>query len=262
MLLDFIDRKIRAAFSNAALEYDLLTSLHKEIGRELMKKVIEAPRNEHVVDIGAGTGWLTKKIKFYLPESTVIGIDFAEGMLKAAKENDEDLSLIQAHAAQLPFRSESQDLIVSNLSLQWVKPLDQCFRSVFDCLQPQGQFMFTAFGQATFNELFSSLDAAQRELKGAPFQIDRLRSQEEVRRHLEAAGFTNIKLDHELIKVHFSDMMRLVKWIKDIGANALPRQVFVGKQLLNTAHDHYERNFKDKFGIIATFEVLWASAQK
>jgi hypothetical protein len=62
--------------------------------------------------------------------------------------------------------------------------------------------------------------------------------------------------------VNFTDMASLVKWIKDIGANALPREVFVGKQLLEKADAHYEKNFKDKFGIYATFEVIWAQAQK
>ena len=69
-------------------------------------------------------------------------------------------------------------------------------------------------------------------------------------------------LDYELIKVHFSDMYRLIKWIKDIGANNLSNDMFVGKRLLSMANEHYEEFYKDKFGIYTTFEVIWASAEK
>jgi len=262
MLLDLLDRKIRSAFSNAALEYDLLTSLHKEIGRELMKKVIDAPAHDSVLDIGMGTGWLTKKIQFYLPESKIVGIDFAEGMLKAAQGEDQDLTMIQANAKQLPFKGESYDLIVSNLSLQWIKSLENCFRSINDCLKPEGRFIATMFAYETFHELFDSLNCACVELNGNVFQVERLRSIKQVQDDLEAAGFNNIELDHERIKVNFCDMFRLIKWINDIGANALGRDMFVGKKLLTAANDHYERHYKDKFGIYATFEVLWVDAKK
>ena len=39
MILKLIDNKIRRAFSNSALQYEALTGLHKEIGRELIQKV-------------------------------------------------------------------------------------------------------------------------------------------------------------------------------------------------------------------------------
>jgi malonyl-CoA O-methyltransferase len=262
MLLAGLDKRIRSAFSNAALEYELLTSLHKEIGRELAKKVIEAPDLESILDVGMGTGWLTRRIKFFLPESLVVGIDLADGMLRQARVKDDHQLLLQANAATLPFKEASFDLIISNLSLQWVKPLERCFFGAHRCLKKDGRFLFTMFGRRTFEELFDSLDAARQQFNGERFIVERLRTQEQVGELLAGCGFRDIKLDHERIKVNFTDMASLVKWIKDIGANALPREVFVGKQLLEKADAHYEKNFKDKFGIYATFEVIWAQAQK
>ncbi len=69
MVFQIIDQKIRSAFSNAAVQYDALTSLHKEIGRELAKKVIDNEEADYILDVGMGTGWLTKKISFYFPDS-------------------------------------------------------------------------------------------------------------------------------------------------------------------------------------------------
>jgi len=262
MLLDFIDKRIRKAFSDAAYEYDLLTSLHKEIGRELIKKVIPIEANDAILDIGMGTGWLTSRLKFYFPESKVIGLDFADGMLEVASKY-EDLQLIQANALNLPFKRSSFDLAVSNLSLQWASSLNNCFQSIHHSLKDQGQVHLTMFGQQTFKELFLSLEEATRIQKaGAELHLKRLYSKEEVGHALQAAGFKQIKVDHELIKVHFADMVRLMKWIKDIGANNFSNQVFLGKELLSLANQHYENNFKDKFGITTTFEVVWAQGQK
>src|SRR5262245_13370989 len=110
-MLQFIDKKIRGAFSNAAMQYDVLTSLHKEIGRDLLKKagnglkpfptkdnVIPSPAEpERILDVGMGTGWLTNRITHYFPGSIVVGLDFAPGMIEVAgDQNDEGFKIIQA----------------------------------------------------------------------------------------------------------------------------------------------------------------------
>ena len=50
MLLKFIDDKIRRAFSDAAVQYDVLTGLHKEIGRELLAKAAAHEGNGPILD--------------------------------------------------------------------------------------------------------------------------------------------------------------------------------------------------------------------
>ncbi|HLF17594.1 MAG TPA: methyltransferase domain-containing protein [Candidatus Omnitrophota bacterium] len=263
MLLDFIDQKIRKAFSDAAFEYDLLTSLHKEIGRELIKKVIAHEPAEAVLDIGMGTGWLTSRIKFYLPESKIVGIDFADGMVKIAKDQWADLDIIQANALKLPFKDRQFDLVTSNLSLQWAKDLSATFSECQRCLKEGGSIYGTVFGYETFRELFTALEHAHKLKKGSDdLNIQRLKSVKEIEAALGSSGFKDIQLDHEIIKVHFGDMFRLVKWIKDIGANALAKQAFIGKDLLDLANEYYEKNYKDKFGVSTTFEVIWVQATK
>ena len=41
MILDAIDKKIRQAFSSAAMQYDILSSMQKEIGRELVEELAD-----------------------------------------------------------------------------------------------------------------------------------------------------------------------------------------------------------------------------
>ena len=260
MLFQLIDQKIRQAFSDAAMYYDVLTSLHKEIGRELVKKIVPIEQNGTILDIGMGTGWLTNKIKFYFPTSKVVGLDFAEGMIERAKDQNEGFDIIQADANVLPFRDNTFDIIISNLSFQWIQDLPQAFRLCHSTLRQDGALVFTMFGYHTFDELFISLEKTQN--NGGVLPIHRLVTDQQVLKALQQSGFQHVKVDYERIKVRFVDMMSLVKWIKNIGANGLPKEIFVGKEWLNRASDYYEEHFKDRLGIYSTFEVIWCEAEK
>jgi malonyl-CoA O-methyltransferase len=260
MIIKDIDVKIRQAFSNAAIQYDVLSSLHREIGRELVKKVVPIEPCQSILDIGMGTGWLTNKLTHFFPGSTVVGIDFAEGMIQAAKNDNDGFQILQAHALYLPFKPESMDLIVSNLAFQWVSDIDLLFQQCRQTLKKDGVLSFTMFGRDTLQELFVALEKTQEKKSDLPIQ--RLYSRDEVQKELGQSGFDQVKLDYERIKVRFPDMMALLKWIKGIGANALKKDVYIGKEWLDRANEYYNEHYKDRFGIYTTFEVIWVDAKK
>ncbi len=259
MLLNQIDKKISQAFSKAALEYDVLTSLHKEIGRDLVKDILKGKDYQSILDVGMGTGWLTNKVKFYYPDARVIGLDFARGMIDFAKSKYDGFDFIQGDANCLPFKKNSLDLIFSNLAYQWVNDLPMAFAHVNDVLTTHGRFKATLFGANTFDELFIAL----KETSNDPFNsLKRLISCEEVKEALQQSNFKEIKVDYEQIKIRFKDMMALLKWIKEIGANCLDHNTSIGKDLLLSANEYYNQRFRDKFGVYATFEVIWIDAKK
>lgn len=259
MLLNQIDKKISQAFSNAALEYDVLTGLHKEIGRDLVKDILKGEEYQSILDVGMGTGWLTNKVKFYYPEARVMGLDFASGMIDFAKEKYDGLDFIQGDANYLPFKKNSIDLVFSNLAYQWVNDLEKAFVDVNNILTSNGRFKATLFGANTFDELFVAL----KETSNDPLDsLKKLMSFEEVKDSLQKANFKEINLDYEQIKIRFKDMMALLKWIKEIGANCLDHNTMIGKDLLLNANEYYNQRYRDKFGVYATFEVIWIDAKK
>lgn len=64
------------------------------------------------------------------------------------------------------FEPNSLDLVTSSLSLHWVNDLPGCFRSVIDCLRPDGVFIASMYGGETLFELRSALQLAELERKG------------------------------------------------------------------------------------------------
>ena len=259
MVIKFIDKKIRKAFSDAAYHYDVLTDLHKEIGRELAAKVIKLENADSILDIGMGTGWLTNKLKFYFPESLIVGMDFAPGMIDAAKEKNEGFQIVAADCHHLPFGENVFDIIISNLTFQWTD-LHASLANVDKALKSDGRFVITMFGFKTFHELFLSLEAVSPQDR--PLSIYRLPMHSQVSEIMQRLKFKDVVCNYEYIKVRYSDMFSILRWIKGIGANSLERNFYVGKDLLEKANDYYDLHFKDKLGVYATFEVLWIEGRK
>ena len=273
MLLKLIDDKIRRAFSDAALQYDVLTGLRKEIGRELLAKaaahegngtildVGTVPTPTYILDVGMGTGWFTGRLKNCFPDARVVGIDSAAGMVDAAKRREEDFRIVQADARRMPFKENAFELIASNLAYQWVGNLPEAFADCRAVLKNEGKLYLTMFGYSTFRELFEALEKTRDAAKGGII-LKRLADRGQVADALVKAGFRDVNVEEECIKVHFQDMLALVKWIKDIGANALMGDLFIGRDWLNRADAYYSRTFGDQWGVGATFEVIWVVARK
>lgn len=257
-IIDRIDYKIRRSFSEAACEYDLLTSLHKEIARELVAK-IKLDHPEGILDIGMGTGYLTNKLVHLFPEAKVIGLDFAPGMVEQAKQNNEGFAVVEADACQIPCKGETFDLVVSNLAYQWITDLTEAFGEVQRVLKRNGVFYSTIFGQETLKELFMCLENIPN---GKQFNARRLVSAEQTRQILAENRFEQVNIKSEHIKVHFASVTDLLKWLKRIGANRLAEDIPIGKEWLSQLEAEYAKFFSDRFGIYATFEVIWVEGKK
>jgi malonyl-CoA O-methyltransferase len=256
MIWQTIHNKVRKAFSDAAFNYEMLSSLHKEIGRELVRKVMHKDA-ARVLDVGTGTGYLANKAKFYFPESLVVGLDLADGMVLEANKLKEGIQIVQADACTLPFQAGAFDLVISNLAYQWVGDLTHAFKQAHRCLSPEGRFCTTIFGRRTLEELFATINDVYPAVRA-----HRLADIHAVEAAMTSAGFKDVRVDYELIKVQFVDVMDLLKWTKSIGANILNDEIFLGPKTLGRIDEHYKTNYPYFDGICATFEVVWVFANK
>src|SRR3989338_4271276 len=257
MILNAIDKRIRQAFSSAAMQYDVLSSLQREIGRELVNKIndvslhprgvintpgVEMENNAYILDVGMGTGWMTNRLANLFPDAKVIGIDSAVGMIQEARKKYAHLTSVNADARVLPFKSGQFDVVISNLAYQWVPDLTKAFAETHRLLQREGTLCLTMFGNGTLKELFASFEAA----KDKKIFVHRLADRTAIEEALHNACFRAIHIETETIQVHFPDMLSLIKWLKDIGANILPKNGFIGKELMLEAGEYYRNNFSER----------------
>jgi demethylmenaquinone methyltransferase/2-methoxy-6-polyprenyl-1,4-benzoquinol methylase len=104
---------VRAMFTRIASRYDLMNSLmtggRHHAWRQVAARETAAARPGPVLDLATGTADLAVAIQALDPRRVVIGADFAEGMLRAAKDKPAvratRLPLLGADALALPFRN-------------------------------------------------------------------------------------------------------------------------------------------------------------
>jgi len=152
-------------------------------------------------------------------------------------------------------------LIVSNSVYQWVVDLQEAFLEVDSTLKKKGVFCFTMFGQKSLDELHEALRSTWGG-DDVEFSIQRPHEKDVVYEQMKRSGFHNIEMKTEIIKGHFKDMFDLVRWLKEIGANANKKNLYIGKNRLRTANDYYNRNFRDNGSVVASFEIVWINAIK
>jgi trans-aconitate 2-methyltransferase len=100
-------------------------------------KLVHVRTGLRVIDLGCGTGELTRKLADFLPASDVVGLDSSPQMLeKAAQHARPGLRFEQGDQSQL---DGEWDLIFSNAALQWSEDHASLIPRLFARLKPGGQ---------------------------------------------------------------------------------------------------------------------------
>ena len=104
---------------------------------DLTSHIIDKP-NLKVVDLGCGTGELTKKLSQKLTNPFVLGIDnSAEMLAKAPKQ--ENLEFKEKTILEQIDDETKWDLIFSNAALQWIDNHNELFPKIISSINPGGQ---------------------------------------------------------------------------------------------------------------------------
>jgi trans-aconitate 2-methyltransferase len=99
--------------------------------------LVEIRPNLKVVDLGCGTGELTRQLADALPNSDVTGIDSSSQMLeKAISFASANIHFEQGDQAQL---TGEWDLIFSNAALHWTEKHTELISNLYGRLAPGGQ---------------------------------------------------------------------------------------------------------------------------
>ncbi|MBI5352620.1 MAG: methyltransferase domain-containing protein [Chloroflexi bacterium] len=100
-------------------------------------KLVEVRPDLKVIDLGCGTGELTRVLADTLPNSDVTGLDSSPQMLeKAAAHQGKNLNFKLGNQAAL---TGSWDLIFSNAALQWSEDHEALLQHLFSKLNSGGQ---------------------------------------------------------------------------------------------------------------------------
>jgi SAM-dependent methyltransferase len=102
---------------------------------------VEFPAAAHVLEVGCGTGVLTRVLAGLAEVEAVVGVDLAPSLLDKARELAADLPSVrfeEADARSLPFADESFDVAVFDSTLSHVPEPTRAFAEAFRVLRPSG----------------------------------------------------------------------------------------------------------------------------
>jgi malonyl-CoA O-methyltransferase len=267
----FLDRRaVARAFDRASGSYDAAAALQVDVRNELLDRLghfATAPRV--VLDAGAGTGHATRALKQRYPESLVLALDLAPGMLVQAGQRmglrdrilggrfGHRFERIAGDVYRLPLADASVQLVFSSLMLQWCDDLETALVEIRRVLAPGGLLLFSSFGPQTLQELRSAWSAADGAEHVNPFM-----DLHDVGTAMTRAGFTEPVVDVDRLVRHYADALELMREIKQIGArNALqgrPRGL-TGRQRLAAMQSAYEAERDAQGRLPATWEVIYAA---
>jgi len=117
--------------------------------RDLLTRIVErVPEGAHnVLDLGCGTGALTKLCHLVHRDARIVGLDPAAKMLEEARVRIKSPNVVfeEGSAADLSmFPARSFDAVVSNFALHHLSHEDKkvCAQEVFRVLRPGGLFIY------------------------------------------------------------------------------------------------------------------------
>lgn len=147
---------------------------------DLLELVVDRP-NLQVVDLGCGTGKLTRRLADSLPDSKVLGIDSSPQMLERTREYVRPgLRFELGNQAELDGK---WDLIISNAALHWTDDHEELIPRLFQRLNPGGQIAVqvpsnhdsgayrTINRMAGLEPYFSKLDGWTRQAPVLPIEV-------------------------------------------------------------------------------------------
>ncbi len=132
------DKKhVREMFGKIAPRYDLLNRVmtfgQDKQWRKTLVKNISLDKKPLVLDIGCGTGDLSREVRRQYKDAVVIAADFTPEMviLGARETTDTDIHWCIADAQNLPFKKETFNAIICGFLLRNVPNIDKTVKEQF-----------------------------------------------------------------------------------------------------------------------------------
>ncbi len=247
---------IARRFSAAAETYEGLAAVQNETAGRVLALCPPPVGIARILEIGCGTGLLTRRLAAQYPQAQITAMDVAEHMIRRAQQNVPSAHLHWRVADAAQFQAEPPyDLMASNCAVHWVQPLEPLFVRIRPWLNPGGTFVFSMMLYDTFHELHSARLAA------APQKPPhtRLPSFDQVLMAVQNAGFSLEVQKHILHREVHPSVEAFLQFIHNMGltggaVSRAPSPLTRGE--LRRVAEHYSQAHADAAGAIpATYAI-------
>lgn len=262
-----IDKKLMAKrFSLHAFHYDKYATIQWDMAQKLLSFCpSHLETKSSLLEIGCGTGRLTEKIAQRFPDSSILAIDIAEGMIKVAQQRCQGLPItFFCMDAEKLKTNQRFDLIISNATFQWIEDLPSFFQKLYNLLKPGGALLFSLFLSGTLSSLRHAYQEVSFLLYGTRKNIRgiTLPTYHDIKQALENTFKEKpFLLKKEHLTPFYPDFHSLIHAFSKIGASGQ-----YGEQasavFLKHLKNFYEEHHRTPQGLPAEYEVLYVGIRR
>lgn len=215
-----MDLHDRTAAEVAAF-YDELPLWSAPFGMIMLERV-PMKRGLKIVDVGAGTGFLSIELAQRCVESTVYAVDPWKEAIERLRSKIrflklDNIQVLEQDAASLELPDESIDAIVSNLGVNNFENVDAVLTTCRRVMKRGGSLILTSNLVGHMREFYDVYRQTLIELQLEQFlpklqsHINHRATVESIREHLERAGFEIVSVNESSFQMRFADGSSLLK---------------------------------------------------
>jgi len=200
-------------FSGASTTYEQNCIVQRDCAQDMLD-ILDIREPKSILEVGCGTGLLTRMLASRYPNSQILASDPSQKMLDEAKKSSICAKIDYDCRAAHNLRDGAWDLIASNAALHWAGTPERVIELLKNRLSSNGALAFTYFTRNTYPELAHALSHAAGfwiELAGARFD-----SAADVERAV-SNYFTDVRILRKTYRSNFSDVRSLLQHIKLTG---------------------------------------------
>ncbi|WP_185961216.1 methyltransferase domain-containing protein [Telmatospirillum sp. J64-1] len=204
---------IARAFSSAAGSYEGAARLQRLVAERLADRICRRPlpADPHVLEIGCGTGLLSRALLSRIAGGEWLLTDLSPGMIERSRASiDAPRVTWGIMDGEFPeFCPSGFDLIVSSLAFQWFGDLNAAIARLAALLAPGGALVFATMGRDSFLEWRRAHDEL-----GLPCGTPAYPGAEQIAWPSGGRG----RVEEEHIPMDHPDAHSFARGLKDIGA--------------------------------------------
>ncbi|MDQ2085321.1 malonyl-ACP O-methyltransferase BioC [Herbivorax sp. ANBcel31] len=261
--------KLKRRFGRNAKQYDRYAGVQKKMGDILVEKIKSTKiEYKNILEIGCGTGYVTRALSRHFKNSDITAVDIAPGMIDHAKSTISNyrVNFICSDIEEIHL-SESFDLIVSNAAFQWFNRLKDTLKKLTGLLSPEGFMCFSTFGENTFTELKKCYKEVNLlfDIKDPIYPGQSFLSIDDYKKICSSILDDNYTFSlKEVYEYEYFDCCRdFLYSIKKIGANNSQKKPnIIQPDFIDRVIDIYDRDFRKNDRVVATYHNLFGFITK
>lgn len=245
---------IKHNFNKASLSYDAAATVQYNAANHLVANLIKNfsefyPKS--ILDLGTGTGYIPELLLNYFPKSQYILNDISENMLNKTKQKLNNYTNIKFNLNDMETTDFGfNQLIISNMALQWVKNLNNLLIKLFN------NSNILAFS-CLLNQTFDEWNYILKNLN-LPIITHNYPKQSNLEKYLLTFRPKNYFFDTKSFVLEFNNALDFMKYLKNIGANTGSQKLSMGnlKNLLKY-NNKFTVTYKIFFAILENQKIIY-----